>query len=115
MLVALLAVLGVDLIVIVILLAVPLIRRRWVSPQCGAVKGAVPRQGRRCPGPENQVEAWVRALGQQRPRMDLNGWHVETFDAGLLILATQRQCPSRVSQSAPAEVDFLHQCRQNQP
>ena len=41
MLVALLAVLGVDLIVIVALLGVMLTRRRWVSHQPGAFKGAI--------------------------------------------------------------------------
>lgn len=41
MLIALLAVLGVDLWVIVILLAVVLARRRWVSHQPGAFRGAV--------------------------------------------------------------------------
>ena len=41
MLVALLAVLGVDLVVIVVLLAAVLSRRRWVSHQSGAFKGAI--------------------------------------------------------------------------
>jgi hypothetical protein len=41
MIIALLAVLGVDLIVIVVLLGVLLIRRRWVSHQPGAFKGAI--------------------------------------------------------------------------
>ena len=41
MLIALLAVLGVDLVVIVVLLAVVLTRRRWVSRQPGAFKGAI--------------------------------------------------------------------------
>jgi hypothetical protein len=41
MVVALLAVLGVDLIVIVALLGVMLTRRRWVSHQPGAFKGAI--------------------------------------------------------------------------
>jgi Protein of unknown function (DUF2550) len=41
MLIALLAVLGVDLIVIVVILAVVLTRRRWVSHQPGAFKGAI--------------------------------------------------------------------------
>jgi hypothetical protein len=41
MLIALLAVLGVDLIVIVVLLAAVLTRRRWVSHQSGAFKGAI--------------------------------------------------------------------------
>jgi hypothetical protein len=40
MLIALLAVLGVDLIVIVVLLGAVLSRRRWVSHQSGAFKGA---------------------------------------------------------------------------
>ena len=41
MLIALLAVLGVDLIVIVVLLGIMLSRRRWVSHQPGAFKGAI--------------------------------------------------------------------------
>jgi hypothetical protein len=41
MLIALLAVLGVDLWVVVVLLAVVLTRRRWVSRQPGAFKGAI--------------------------------------------------------------------------
>jgi Protein of unknown function (DUF2550) len=39
--IALAAVLGVDLVVIVILMAVLLIRRRWISHQPGAFKGVV--------------------------------------------------------------------------
>ena len=41
MLIALLAVLGVDLIVLVVLLAVMLSRRRWVMRQPGAFRGAI--------------------------------------------------------------------------
>jgi hypothetical protein len=41
MLIALLAVLGVDLIVIVVVLGVLLSRRRWVSHQPDAFKGAI--------------------------------------------------------------------------
>ena len=41
MLIALLAVLGVDLIVIVALLGILLVRRRWVSRQPGAFRGAI--------------------------------------------------------------------------
>jgi Protein of unknown function (DUF2550) len=41
MVIALLAVLGVDLIVIVVLLGLLLSRRRWVSHQPGAFKGAI--------------------------------------------------------------------------
>jgi hypothetical protein len=40
-LIALLAVLGVDLWVIVVVLAVVLARKRWVSHQPGAFKGAI--------------------------------------------------------------------------
>jgi hypothetical protein len=41
MLIALLAVLGVDLSVIIALIAVVLARKRWVSHQPGAFKGAI--------------------------------------------------------------------------
>ena len=41
MVIALLAVLGVDLIVIVVLLGAVFTRRRWVSRQPGAFKGAI--------------------------------------------------------------------------
>jgi hypothetical protein len=41
MLIALLAVLGVNLIVVVVLMAAMLARRRWVSHQPGAFKGAI--------------------------------------------------------------------------
>ena len=41
MLIALLVLLGVDLIVVVVLLAVVLSRRRWVSHQKGAFRGAI--------------------------------------------------------------------------
>jgi hypothetical protein len=40
-LIALLVVLGVDLVVVVVLLALVLSRRRWVSRQPGAFKGAI--------------------------------------------------------------------------
>ena len=52
MLIAVLAVLGVDLIVIVVVLAAALTRRRWVSRQPGAFKGAIRVvQGERARGP----------------------------------------------------------------
>jgi hypothetical protein len=41
MLIALLAILGVDLIVIVVLLAGVLVRRRWIARQAGAFPGAI--------------------------------------------------------------------------
>jgi hypothetical protein len=43
MLIALLALLGVDLIVILVLLGIMLSRRRWVSHPPGAFKGAIVR------------------------------------------------------------------------
>jgi len=64
MIVAFLALLGVDLIVIVFLLGVMLTRRRWVSHQPGAFKGAirvvegdVPGLGRRW---KHGYGRWVR-------------------------------------------------------
>ena len=40
----------------------------------------------------------------------LKGRHLDTFDSDLLILlATQYQCPSRVSQATRVEVDALNQ------
>jgi hypothetical protein len=56
MLIALFAVLGVDLVVIVVLVAVMLARKRWVSDQPGAfriVDGEVPGFGTR----------WMRGYG----------------------------------------------------
>jgi hypothetical protein len=61
MLIALLAVLGVDLIVIVILLAVLLIRRRGVSHQKGAFKGAIRASSRDVPGFKTR---WKRGYGR---------------------------------------------------
>ncbi|QMU74621.1 DUF2550 family protein [Streptacidiphilus sp. PB12-B1b] len=61
MLIALLAVLGVDLIVIVVLAAVVLLRRRWVSRQPGAFKGAVRVVRGQVPG---LGEYWRRGYGR---------------------------------------------------
>jgi hypothetical protein len=69
MLIALLALLGVDLIVIVVLLAVMLTRRRWVSRQPGAFKGAI-----------RTVDGEVSGLGSKWKRgygrwvRDVLGW-----------------------------------------
>jgi hypothetical protein len=60
-LIALLAVLGVDVIVIVILLAVLLIRRRWVSHQMGAFKGAIRITEGDVPGLKKK---WKRGYGR---------------------------------------------------
>jgi hypothetical protein len=61
MLIALLAVLGVDLIVIVVLLASVLARKRWVKRQPGAFRGAIRIA-------EGEVDGlgpkWVRGYGR---------------------------------------------------
>lgn len=61
MLIALLAVLGVDLIVIVVLVGAMLLRRRWVRRQPGAFKGAIRavEGGVTGPGPR-----WQRGYGR---------------------------------------------------
>ena len=60
MLIALLAVLGVDLIVIVVLLAVVLLRKRWVSHQSGSFHGAVRVSGGEVDGFRPK---WTRGYG----------------------------------------------------
>jgi Protein of unknown function (DUF2550) len=59
--IALLAVLGVDLIVIVVLLGVVLSRRRWVSREPGAFKGAVRVVEGDVPG---LASKWKRGYGR---------------------------------------------------
>jgi hypothetical protein len=61
MLIALLAVIGVDLIVIVILVAVVLSRRGWVSHQTGAFKGAIRVAQGKVPGLKAK---WKRGYGR---------------------------------------------------
>jgi hypothetical protein len=61
MLIALLAVLGVDLSVIVVLLAVVLARKRWVSHQPGAFKGAIRIIDGDVPGLKTK---WKRGYGR---------------------------------------------------
>jgi hypothetical protein len=61
MLIALLAVLGVDLIVIVILLVVLLVRRRWVSHQSGAFRGVIRISDGNVPGFKTK---WKRGYGR---------------------------------------------------
>jgi hypothetical protein len=61
MLIALLAVLGVDLIVIVVLLAVMVTRRRWVRRQPGAFKGAIRIVDGELPGLHGR---WKRGFGR---------------------------------------------------
>jgi hypothetical protein len=61
MLIALLAVLGVDLIVIVVLLAFVFTRRRWVSRQPGAFRGAIRAVEGEVPG---LGPTWKRGYGR---------------------------------------------------
>jgi hypothetical protein len=61
MLIALLAVLGVDLLVIVALLIVALLRRRWVRRQPGASKGAIRVAAGEVPGLRAK---WTRGYGR---------------------------------------------------
>jgi hypothetical protein len=61
MLIALLAVLGVDLSVIVALTAVVLVRKRWVSRQPGAFKGAIRVIEDEVPGLKTK---WKRGYGR---------------------------------------------------
>ncbi|MDB5125742.1 MAG: hypothetical protein JWP94_3871 [Mucilaginibacter sp.] len=61
MLIALLAVLGVDLVVVAAFVAVVLLRRRWVSRRPGAFKGAVRVVGGEVPG---LGAAWRRGYGR---------------------------------------------------
>ena len=61
MLIAVLAVLGVDLSVIIALVAVVLARKRWVSRQPGAFKGAIRVTGGEVPGLKAK---WKRGYGR---------------------------------------------------
>ena len=61
MLIALLAVLGVDLVAIACLVAILLSRRAWVSSQPGAVKGAVRVTDGEVPGFRRK---WKRGFGR---------------------------------------------------
>src|SRR5271165_1549557 len=61
MLIALLAVLGVDLWVIIVLLSVVLTRKRWVSHQPGAFKGAIRVIDGDVPGLKRK---WQRGYGR---------------------------------------------------
>jgi hypothetical protein len=63
MLIALFAVLGVDLVVIVVLVAVVLARKRWVSDEPGAFRGAIRITGGEVPGLRDEVDARLWPLG----------------------------------------------------
>jgi hypothetical protein len=70
MLIALLAILGVDLIVIVAFAAFVLGRRRWLKRQPGEFAGAIPGVRRRRRRPEPEVEARFRPLGPRCPGLE---------------------------------------------
>jgi hypothetical protein len=61
MLIAPFAVLGVDLVVIVVLVAVVLARKRWVSDEPGAFRGAIRITGSEVPGLGTR---WMRGYGR---------------------------------------------------
>lgn len=61
MLIAPFAVLGVDLVVIVVLVAVVLARKRWVSDEPGAFRGAIRITGGEVPGLGTR---WMRGYGR---------------------------------------------------
>ena len=78
MVIALLAVLGVDLIVIVVLLGAVLTRRRWVSHQPGAFKGAI----RVAEGAVSGLGGkWKRGYGPRRRRCFETSWWRSTAGA----------------------------------
>ena len=70
MLIALLAVLGVDLIAIVVLLTTVLARKRWVKRQPGAFRGTIRVADGEIDGLWSQVAPWLPALGPRRARVD---------------------------------------------
>src|SRR5689334_14938165 len=70
MIIALLAVLGVDLIVIVVLLAGVLGRRRWVRRQPDAFKGAIRVTSGSIPGAPGALAPRLRPLGPRHPGVD---------------------------------------------
>jgi hypothetical protein len=70
MLIALLAVLGVDLIVLVAFVASALTRKRWVKRQPGSFRGGGSGRRRRGRWPAPELESGLRALGSRCPRLD---------------------------------------------
>ena len=101
MLIALLAVLGVDLIVIVVFLAAVLLRRRWVKAQPGAFQGAIRVVDGEVPG---LAAKWRRGYG--RWVRDVLVWEKAPFlFRGELIPADGLAGPVRAAE--PGEVKRL--------
>jgi len=90
MLIALLAVLGVDLIVIVVLLGAVLTRRRWVSRQPDAFKGAIRVVQGEVPG---LAAKWRRGYG--RWVRDVLRWEKPPFFRGVPVRAVSLAGPGR--------------------
>jgi hypothetical protein len=70
MLIALLVVVGVNLIVIVVLAAIVLGRKRWLKRQAGEFVRRGAGVQRRGPRPQLEVEAGFGPLGARRPRVE---------------------------------------------
>jgi hypothetical protein len=70
MLIAALALLGVDLIVVAVLLTLVLPRRRWVLRQPGAFHGGIRVAGGEVDDLAVEVATRVRTLEPRRPRLD---------------------------------------------
>ena len=101
MLIALLAVLGVDLIVIVVFFAVILTRRRWVKTRTGAFRGAIRVADGEVPG---LAVKWRRGYG--RWVRDVLVWEKAPFlFRGELIPADALTGPARAA--GPGEVKRL--------
>jgi hypothetical protein len=94
MLIALLAVLGVDLIVIVVLLGVVLSRKRWVMRQPGAFRGAIRVASGEIDGCRPK---WVRGYG--RWVRDVLVWTKAPFLFRNEILATDGLAERRPARS----------------
>ncbi len=95
MLIALLAVLGVDLIVIVVLVAALLTRRAWVSRQPGAFKGAIRVADGEVPGLR---QSWKRGFG--RWVGDVLVWTVTPFLFRNVLLEADRTT-NEIRQAGP--------------
>ena len=73
MLIALLALLGVDLIVLVAFAAFVFGRKRWVMRQPGAFRGVIRVAGGEVDGLGPKLGSRIRGPGPRRPRLDERG------------------------------------------
>src|SRR4051794_4219385 len=100
MLIALLAILGVDLVVIVVLIAGVLARRRWIARQPGAFRGAI-----RLAGGEFEGFGWRWRRGYARWVRDVLVWTRAPFLLRNDLVPADRVDPERPA--APGEVKRL--------